>query len=191
MNFIRFNPTTGHIIDWGRCQDCDFPTENAIEGSPTGRGCVLNGEFVAYTAEELASIDSMPATGVWDNFTMTWTDTRSLSELKAAKWDALKVERLARETAPLSYLETTFDADFASQQKINGAVTLALMSGSLTTMDWTDANNNTVTLTKVELLGLGAALGQRTSDIYSQARALRTQVESATSVEELNAVNWV
>lgn len=117
-------------------------------------------------------------------------DPRSLDELKAAKWQEVKGERYLAETGGFQFNGMTFDSSQEAQSKIQGAVQLALLSGDDFTIDWTLANNSVVSLRKADMVGLGLALGNHVSDIYSRARALRSEIDEAKSVEDLQAISW-
>jgi hypothetical protein len=121
---------------------------------------------------------------------VAWEDTRTLDEAKAQAWTRIKAARAAAETGPLTVSGRGFDATDISQRQIAGAVQLALIAGPAFTVDWTLADNTTATLTQAEIIGVGVALGQRTSAIYATGRSLRAEIDAATSNAEADAVVW-
>lgn len=130
---------------------------------------------------------------VWDDATWKWFDPRTLDQLKAEKWAEIKAMREALLTSPLTTPFGVFDATPDAQKSITDAVlmlqTLASL-GTPQTIDFTLADNTTVTLTAMEMVQVGLLLGQRTQIAYSQSRALRAEIEAATSKAELELINW-
>jgi hypothetical protein len=87
----------------------------------------------------------------------------------------------------------TFDGDSESQRRIQGAAqlaTLAQATGQPFSIDWTLADNTQATLTATEMIGVGVALGQHVNGAHGIARALRAQIDAATTPEELEAIQW-
>ena len=119
-----------------------------------------------------------------------WVDQRTMDQRRAAKWIDVKAWRAAAEFSPLTVGAYTFDANQESQQKIAGSVQLALMAPITWTTDWTLTDNTVCTLTRAEMVNVGVALGQRTGAIYSTARALRVQIDAASTSAELAAIVW-
>ena len=57
-------------------------------------------------------------------------------------------------------------------------------------IDWTLADNTVATLSAVELLAVGEALGDQISAAHACGRTLRTQLDAAASVAEINYITW-
>jgi hypothetical protein len=189
--------SSGEIQYSGSCQDGDFDLQDRdgltlIEGSGSYFDhYVLNGVLTPYSPTEAAlklHRPMYPAT--WNNASMSWDDLRSLAEIKVTKWNEIKAARTAADYSPITVGGHTFDANQESQQKIAGAVQLALIAGSSFTLDWTLTDNTVETLTQAEMIQVGVSLGQRTSSIYSTARVLREQIEAAKTAEDVLAVVW-
>ena len=123
----------------------------------------------------------------------TWIDLRALSDVKAARWAAIKVARDAAITKPLVTPYGTFDATPVAQKSITDAVlmlqTLQAM-GTPETIDFTLANNTTVTLTTEQMVNVGLLLGAQTQAAYTMGRGLRVQIEAATSIAQVEAITW-
>lgn len=119
---------------------------------------------------------------------------RTINQLKADKWNEMKAARDAALLAPLVTPFGTFDASVPAQKSITDAVlmlqTLASL-GTPTDIDFTLADNTTVTLTTPQMVQVGLMLGQRTQQAYAQARALRAQIESATDAAAVAAITWI
>lgn len=57
-------------------------------------------------------------------------------------------------------------------------------------IDWTLANNTARNLSAADLANVGAALGMHVAAQHAKARTLRSQIEAATTVAEVDAVTW-
>lgn len=131
----------------------------------------------------------------WDGVAVAWVDPRSLSEIRDARWGAIKADREARCGAPVSVEvggETlTFDADDKSQTLIQGAISGMQLAGT-TSVDWTLSDNTVRTLSFAELCAVGVAIVARTGACYDTARELRTAVydPAKTTAAEVEAVTW-
>lgn len=82
-----------------------------------------------------------------------------------------------------------YDSDAKSIVRISGAVTLSMLDPDFTT-DWITYDNSVVTLDAAGLAGLGAAAGAHESVQIFHARSLKDQVLSATTPEEIAAIQW-
>lgn len=129
----------------------------------------------------------------WDWATHSWADSRTLQQAKDQKWTQIKLDRDASIKAPLSTPYGTFDADANSRANIANAVlylqTLA-QQGTPGTVDWTLVDNTTITLNYAEMSEVGLLLGQRTNTAYDTGRALRLQIDAATTIAEVDAIQW-
>ena len=70
------------------------------------------------------------------------------------------------------------------------AMQLATMSEETPTITWTCQDNSTIDLTAQELMGLVVALAEWSNRCHEKATTLKTQVEAATTVEELDNIVW-
>lgn len=127
----------------------------------------------------------------WDWETKQWV--HNLSEARAQAWARIKSARESVEFGPFVWGGQTFDGDSESQRRIQGAAqlaTLAQATGQPFSIDWTLADNTQATLTAAEMIGVGMALGQHVNGAHGIARTLRTQIDAATTPEELEAIQW-
>lgn len=126
----------------------------------------------------------------WDPRTKVWVDPRTLEDLKAARWDAIKAARTAAEATPFEWDGSVFDADVS---RINGAVTAALVAQSMAVpywVDWTLADNSVRTLSGPQVIQLGLALATRVVEIHERSQALRGLLTQASTAEQVEAVQW-
>jgi hypothetical protein len=121
--------------------------------------------------------------------TKQWEDPRTLADLKAAQWGLIKQARSQAEYAGFTWDGSTFDSDTLSQNRITGAVTLAQLSPGFT-INWTLADNSTRTLNQADMIAVGVALGQHVQTQFTKAQALRLQIETAATPEQVAAVVW-
>ncbi len=116
--------------------------------------------------------------------------------LQSAKRDRLAFVRAARnraEYSPFIWDGSRFDADTASQARLMGLVSLAQMALATSTpfeIDWTLADNTTRTLSAMDALGIGQALGAHVLTAHVTARGLKALVAAATTIEEVEAIAW-
>jgi hypothetical protein len=129
----------------------------------------------------------------WDHTTKQWVDLRTLDEVKAAQWTTIKASRETELLSPLPTPYGAFDATIEAQKSITDAVlmlqTLASL-GTPTTIDFTLADNSTVTLDTTQMVTVGLLLGQRTQQLYAKGRIKRDAINAATTVMDVEAVTW-
>ena len=121
--------------------------------------------------------------------TKLWEDPRSLADFKAAQWLLIKQARSQAEYAGFTWEGSTFDSDATSQNRITGAVTLAQMSTAFS-IDWILANNTIRVLNQVDMLQVGAALGNHVAEQFSKGVTYRTAIDAAFTIAEVQAVVW-
>ena len=125
----------------------------------------------------------------FDYTTKQWVDPRTLSDLQVAKWEQIKRARVNAEFGGFTWDGSPFDSDAISQSRIQGAVQLAAVAPGFT-IDWTLANNSVRNLNGEDLANVSAALGMHIAAQHANARLLRSQIEAATTVAEVDAVTW-
>jgi hypothetical protein len=123
-----------------------------------------------------------------------WEDPRSVDEVRAARWEAIKA---ARDEFLDSHLPTPygpFDCKPKDRQNITDAVallqTLASIGQTGQTVTFTTAENQTVTLTLAQMTEVALLLGQRVQTAYAIGRAKRQALQEATTVAAADAVTW-
>lgn len=127
---------------------------------------------------------------VFDWGTHAWVDPRSLADLKAEHWVAIKAARDAAEFGGFTWDGSMFDSDLTSQSRIQGAAQLAGLDPTNFSIDWTLADNSVRTLNAQEMTAVGVALGAHVGTQHAIGRSLRSQIEAATSAAELDAIAW-
>lgn len=124
--------------------------------------------------------------GKW--YVKGYAPTIPLDEIKATKIAELKQARDTEELSPISYGGYSWDFDEKAIQRINGAI-IAL--GENDTITWTSADNREIKNVNVDdLKGIVGAAALRSTQLHIKYRQLREQVESATTIEEVESVVW-
>ena len=116
-----------------------------------------------------------------------------LAELKLAKRAEINAQRDAAEQGGFFYMGKTFDSDIVSCIRIQGAalsMQAAIMAEEVPSITWTCQDNTTIELTAQELMGLSVALAEWSNTCHQKATELKTQIENATSEEELENISW-
>ena len=124
---------------------------------------------------------------------MKLVEGTSLEIAKERLWNEIKQERDEKEASGFPYLDTIFDSDSRSVQRIVGAVLAAqaaVANGQAFTIDWTVADNSVRTLDASMVIGMPVALAGYADELHETSRVLRAQIEAAETVEEVKAVVW-
>lgn len=140
----------------------------------------------------LVSIPTAPSKQhVFDFQSKTWIDRRTLDDRKAERWASVKRKRDAAEFGPFSWGALTFDGDAESKSRLSlaaMAAQAAIAAGDGWSVDWTLADNSTVTLSAADVIGVVQAMGANITAAHQAARIKRAAIEAATTVEELDAI---
>jgi len=147
---------------------------------------VANGAPVAFPAKPSAN-------HVFDFAANQWVDPRTLAQIKAQHWKAIKAERNAQEFGGFTWDGSTFDSDAISQSRVQGAAQLAQIAIAQEhpfAIDGSLAVNATRTLSAQQMIAVGVAMGTHIQTQHGTARVLRQQIEAAVSAQEVEAVAW-
>jgi hypothetical protein len=143
-------------------------------------------------AVELDEPPQIPLLGAGQKYhlaTKTVVDTRTLADFKSAQWATIKQARELAEFGGFVWDGSLFDSDAISQQRIQGLVHIANLDPSMT-VGWTLADNTTRTLTSADGIAVGIALAAHVNTQHVKARALREQIDAATTPEAVQAITW-
>lgn len=190
MKYTVYAEATGQIQ---RIIDCSpdlidmqlLEGEAFVEGAPdfSGAGYLSGGQLV--------SVGNAPGPHhVFDFAAKQWVDPRTLDQIKAAKWSALKAARDAAEFGGFTWDGSVFDSDLTSQSRIQGAVQLAGLAPASFGIDWTLADNSVRTLDAAQMTAVGEALGTHVLTQHTIGRGLRAALEAATTAAEVDAIAW-
>jgi hypothetical protein len=117
-------------------------------------------------------------------------NSQTLAAARDRAWAAIKTAREQAENGVFLFDGGSYQAD---KVRITGAVqlaTLAKAAGAPYSETWTLTDNTTRTLNADQVIGLGIALGRHVSSVYATGRALREQINTAATIDEVAAVRW-
>ena len=112
----------------------------------------------------------------------------TLDELKQAKINELKTIRDTEEVKPIEYNGNLFDFDEKARDRINSAIVALDITGE--SIEWTTAGNINVAVTAQDLRNIIAAVALRSNDLHIKYRELKEQVETCTTKEQLEKIEW-
>ena len=122
--------------------------------------------------------------------------TVALSKAKLAKRKQINAARDAEEAAGFDYLGKRFDSDAQAIKRLYGAAMAAqaaIAAGAVGTdqfVDWTCADGTVLTMTYAQAAGVIEAMAVVGNALHMKARELKAQVEAATTVDAVNAIQW-
>ena len=115
------------------------------------------------------------------------TNEELLAQVKATKISELKLARDNEELSPISFGGYLWDFDTYAQMRINGAITVL----GTATVTWTSADNEEIRQVSAnDLRGVVGAAALRSNELHVKYRELKTSVENAETVEEVNNIVW-
>jgi hypothetical protein len=117
--------------------------------------------------------------------------TESAKEIKLDELSQLKATKLLT----LNYGGNVYQVDSDSKINISGKVSqiiLATSSGQdIGAINWITKDNKIVSFSKEEFMAFGVAVATHTEMTLFKHDQLRTAVNSATSIDEIKAIEWV
>jgi hypothetical protein len=189
MRFTIFRKETGQITGVVSCPESDL----SIQFDPVTHDFLpeaIRDDLFYISNREPIEFPVQPSESHIFNWqTKQWEDPRTLQDLKDEQWGAIKQARSQAEYAGFTWDGSTFDSDAISQNRITGAVTLAMLSPAFT-IDWVLADNTTRLLDQEGMAQVGGALGAHVAAQFAKGVMLRAQIEAATSQAEVEAVTW-
>ena len=113
----------------------------------------------------------------------------SLEERRAELLARVRFRRWQAETGGTNVGGTPIRTDEGSQAKISGAVALFVNDPTLQAIDWEAQPGVWVTLDAATMTAIGVAVGRHVQACFSNARAIAAQIEAASSITELDAID--
>lgn len=92
-------------------------------------------------------------------------------------------------TQPISYMNTTFQADDYSVNLLNQTIQI-MTSTSTPNLTWWDSNNNGVAMTLAQLVGLGAEIFSRGQTLFTHKQTQKSAIRAATTNAAVEAITW-
>ena len=112
-----------------------------------------------------------------------------LEAIKQRKITELKYQRDEAEVEPIIYQGYSFDYDSKARERISAAIVALEVLGASVTLTWTTADNKDVKVTASDLRGIIAQVALRSDKLHIAYRKAKEKVETATTKEEVEAIN--
>jgi hypothetical protein len=158
---------------------------------------VLNSVIVEYTAEEKYKIFNLPSGWVWQLPEQIAIDIRLLEQAKVISSGKInKYRDLALSSFDrFTYDSVVYDGNAAAQENIRVAAFISNSDLHLPEgFSWRSFDNVDVPMNKEKILGLQTALLQSLANItfnsHKIARELKSEIEAATTNEQVDAITW-
>lgn len=114
----------------------------------------------------------------------------TLEEAKASKINELKSIRDNKEVEPIQIDKGLFDYDDKSRDRLAIARQALTDADNAGTITWTTADNQRVPLGIVDFANINAAAAVRSNQLHITYNELKEQVNSATTIEDVEAIVW-
>lgn len=187
--------TNGRITSTLSCREEDLPhnidcnkAAGAIETD------VLNtADYFAADGELIRKSAKPSSIHEFDYNTKTWIDPRSLDEVRAQRWSAIKAQR---DQAQLEIVVTRYGAVNAGAEARAAVSRLAASVASVSIADpgyqvqFTLANDSYVMLDANGLVEVDAAMFLAEQAIRARANTLRLRIQQAQGPAEIERVRW-
>ena len=154
----------------------------------------LVAEYIAGPAPFFPNPPVPRAVLLWVSGGPKWLDVRTLAEAKVDRWAAIKAERTSREDSGFAWSGSRFDSNPEARAAIYGEATaaqIAIAAAQAWSADWTLEDNTARTLTAADMLAVASRLSQKLATVRDKARALRVQINAATTIAAVDAITWV
>lgn len=109
---------------------------------------------------------------------------------RQAAWERVKAERDSYLASGIQTPYGEFDSDLTSILNIVGAAAIATQVGEAWSDQWILKDRSTVTLTRDQLLEVGALLAAFRSQTYRRGDELYRAIQLADTPEAVRAINW-
>lgn len=144
-----------------------------------------------WDGEKANPIPSQPSFNhSYDWNTKEWVDVRTLEMVKQMAWGIIKEMRNKKESEGFPYMGKILDSDSLSVQRINTAVQAAQSAGEFFSIRWTCQDDSVLVLDQQGMLGVPVALAAYADDLHQIAKNLRNEIDSATTIAEVEAIAW-
>lgn len=159
--------------------------EGAWENIEDNRGKEywLQDDAYGTPAHKMETLGALPADAVFS------PPQKTLEQVKQEKIIELKIMRDTAEVEPITYQGYSFDYDSKARERISAAIIALEVAGASATLTWTTAANQDVKVTASDLRGIIAQVALRSDKLHTAYRKAKEKVETATTKEEVEAIN--
>lgn len=116
-------------------------------------------------------------------------DEEPIEYFKNRRIETLKMQRDKAEVEPIEYQGYSFDYDDKARERINAAIIALEVAGVSAALIWTTADNQDVKVTASDLRSIIAQVALRSDKLHTAYRKAKEKVETATTKEEVEAIN--
>lgn len=178
----EFSKLTVQVLSWG--SEDDYLAGKGAEWS-TYQDFAASDEFTA------SILNLLLGEGVFAGAQPKLDPSADLEVMRARRWNTIRAHRDAFEHSGFDVPGFgRFDSDTASQLKLVGAAMRAALAPEGFTVQWTLQDNSVVELVAGDFADIGHALQSHLNATHQRGRALREQLDAATTIEQVNAVAW-
>ena len=118
-------------------------------------------------------------------------EPKTLDEVKTEKLVEFKIHRDAEEVEDIDYSGHPYDYDQKSRERIHIARQALQDSGKTdSTVVWTTADNNRMTLKVADFAAINSLAAQRSNKLHVKYNTLKERVNAAKTVKEVEKITW-
>jgi hypothetical protein len=144
-------------------------------------GYILDGVYIEYAYAQKTDKAMRPDwANRWSNETLCWIDLRSLSDLKARRWNEIKQERTARLVGNITVGGRTYQCNQAAMAGAALAAFMATVDGTTATFaqPWVLTDNTSAELTAAETIAMGLAARDYVNGLSTATQAIRDALDA-------------
>lgn len=185
----------GRILRTMSCNPLDIDL-NVVPGEAYARvddDVADNTHYINQDDDIVAMPEQPSPVHAFDYASGQWIDPRTLQQIRDVQWERIKAAREAEIDSPLVTPYGTFDSGPEDRSNITDAILLVQTLAGLgqpASIDFTLADNTTVTIGLQEIVTVGLLLGAKVQQAYGKSRVLRQQISDATTKEQIEAIQW-
>ena len=158
-----------------------YGDEYQVGDVPTEATHFKNGAFLTQPAKPSQDYE-------WSDASFSWV--LNLATAKTSAKDRITKARDNAESSGFMAYGKEFDSDAMAIQRISVAVQAANAVGESFSKVWTCKDNSTILLDYAQMIALPAIMADADNTLHIKARSLKDQIDTATTLEEINAVVW-
>lgn len=117
------------------------------------------------------------------------TTGAAIDAAKRRRWALFKARRQELDESPMPLRDFHVDADASSRQDLMGAIMAMQLTGE-TSRVWRCSDNVMRELSFSDIVTVGVGIAARRQTLIETSDTLYQQIQSATTVEEVEAVTW-
>lgn len=148
-----------------------------------GKEYWMQSDVYGTPAHKMETLGALPADA------MLTPPKKMLEQVKQEKIVELKAVRDSKEVEPIDYQGYSFDYDNKARERISVAIIALEVAGTSASLTWTTADNKDVKVTASDLRGIIAQIALRSDKLHTAYRKAKEKVETATTKEEVEAIN--